>query len=58
MNASFDHNPEEKIVYTLVTYYSFSGRTHYEAKRMAEAVEGELYEVREQKLRHKHERIR
>lgn len=38
-------------MYTLVTYYSFSGRTHYEAKRMAEAVEGELYEVREQKRR-------
>ena len=38
-------------MYTLVVYYSFTGRTHYEAKRMAEAVGGELYEVREQKHR-------
>ncbi len=36
---------------TLVMYYSFSGRTHYEAKRVAERVEGELYEVREQRRR-------
>ena len=36
---------------TLVIYYSFSGRTHYEAKRLAELVGGELYEVREQKHR-------
>ena len=38
-------------MYTLVTYYSFTGRTHYEAKRMAERVQGELYEVREQRHR-------
>lgn len=38
-------------MYTLVIYFSFTGRTHYEAKRMAEAVDGELYEVREQKRR-------
>ncbi|MBR3382440.1 MAG: hypothetical protein IKG85_05325 [Clostridia bacterium] len=38
-------------MYTLVAYYSFTGRTHYEAKRMAERVGGELYEVREQKRR-------
>lgn len=36
---------------TLVLYYSFTGRTHYEAKRKSEQVEGELYEVREQKHR-------
>ena len=36
---------------TLIAYYSFSGRTHYEAKRMAEKTGGELYEVREQKRR-------
>lgn len=36
---------------TLVMYYSFSGRTHYEAKRVAERVGGELYEVREQRRR-------
>lgn len=36
---------------TLVAYYSFSGRTHYEAKRMAEKLGAELYEVREQRHR-------
>ena len=36
---------------TLVMYYSFSGRTHYEAKRLAEARGAELYEVREQRRR-------
>ncbi|MBR0135058.1 MAG: hypothetical protein IJM18_02560 [Clostridia bacterium] len=36
---------------TLVMFFSFTGRTHYEAKRKAEEVEGELYEVREQKRR-------
>ncbi|MBO4562018.1 MAG: flavodoxin family protein [Clostridia bacterium] len=36
---------------TLVLYYSLTGRTHYEAKRKAEALSGELYEVREQRRR-------
>ena len=36
---------------TLVLYYSLTGRTHYEAKCIAEQVGGELYEVREQKHR-------
>ena len=36
---------------TLVMYFSYSGRTHYEAKRTAERVDGELYEVREQRRR-------
>lgn len=36
---------------TLVVYYSYTGRTHYEAKRIAERIGAELYEVREQKHR-------
>lgn len=36
---------------TLVLFYSLTGRTHYEAKCIAEQVGGELYEVREQKHR-------
>ena len=32
-------------------FYSFTGRTHYEAKRLSERVGGELYEVWEQRHR-------
>lgn len=35
----------------LVMFYSFTGRTHYEAKRLSERVGGELYEVWEQRHR-------
>jgi hypothetical protein len=34
-------------------FYSFTGRTHYEAKRLSERVDGELYEVWEQRRRTK-----
>ncbi|MBO4847551.1 MAG: flavodoxin family protein [Clostridia bacterium] len=36
---------------TLVLFYSLTGRTHYEAKRIAQECGGELYEVREQRRR-------
>ena len=36
---------------SIVLFYSFTGRTHYEAKRLAEATHAELYEVREQRRR-------
>ncbi len=35
----------------LVMFYSLTGRTHYEAKRLAEELGAELYEVREQRRR-------
>ena len=36
---------------SLVIFFSYTGRTHYEAKRLWEKVGGELYEVWEQKHR-------
>ena len=36
---------------TLVMYYSLTGRTRYEATRIAESENAELYEVREQRHR-------
>lgn len=38
-------------MYTLIMYYSFTGRTHYEARRLCEKLDAEVYEVREQKHR-------
>ena len=38
-------------MYSLIIYYSLTGRTHYEAKRLSEKLEAEIYEVREQKHR-------
>ncbi len=38
-------------MYRLVMYFSYSGRTRYEATRIAKELDAELYEVREQRRR-------
>lgn len=38
-------------VNSLIIFFSYTGRTHYEAKRLWERVGGELYEIWEQKHR-------